>query len=360
MRICLLGDAGSVHIRRIATGLARRDHSVRVVSHKPGDIPGVSVERFAVPSFGWRHPVGWNRRLRAYLRWIMEAHDVVHLNFLHDWSLTLQIIEAGRLVVSPWGSDIVKPPDLDEYPAELVQMRRTLLQTADMVLVYGKAFVDSVASYAGLSVDAITSVPLGVDLELFRPTTRGSDDRTIVGFLKGFKSVYGPTVWMKAIPLVLSALPETRFEMVGDGPQLQQCQEMARKEGVTDAIVWMERIPHEQLPGVIGRWTLNVMPSLCEAFCVAALESSAVEVPVVASRVGGLTETVRDGETGLLVPPDDPEALARGVVELLSDLPRREAMAQAGREMVAREYEWEDCLDKLEDAYERVCATVCV
>ena len=82
-----------------------------------------------------------------------------------------------------------------------------------------------------------------------------------------------------------------------------------------------------------------------------------MEIPVVASRVGGLVETVRDGLTGILVPPADPQSLARGIVELLEDQPRARSMGRAGRRVVREEYEWSDSLERLIESYEWAAAS---
>jgi glycosyltransferase involved in cell wall biosynthesis len=354
VRICILGDAEGVHIRRLASGLADRGQSVRVLSHKTCEIPGVKVERFRVPRFGLRYPARWRRRWSMYLTRLMQGHDIVHVNFLHDWGITRETAGAGRLVVSPWGSDIVKPPDLRAYPEELAQRRRELLRMADAVTVWGRYFAAKAAEFADLPAEAVSIVPLGVDLEQFRPAGVKRNDPPTIGFFKGFNPVYGPKVLVRAIPRVLARFPRVRFDMVGDGKLLDECRQLVQSLGVTHAVRWIDRQPHDRLPVIIGRWDLSVIPSICESFGVAALESSAMEVPVVASRVGGLPETVRDGQTGLLVPPSDSEALANALVELLSDEPRRREMGTAGRRMVAEEYEWQSCLERWEAVYRGV------
>ena len=105
-----------------------------------------------------------------------------------------------------------------------------------------------------------------------------------------------------------------------------------------------------------------MIPSVHEAFGVAALESSAMGVPVVASDVCGLRDTVRNGETGLLVDSSDAGELAGGIVKILREAPLRWRMALAGRSMVEREYLWPELIQRwievYETARERRCAMV--
>jgi glycosyltransferase involved in cell wall biosynthesis len=278
----------------------------------------------------------------------------VHVPFLQDFHLTPEIVSAGRLLVSPLGSDVVPPPDLGTFPPEVAQQRRDLLRMGHAVSVCSRAFATDVAAFAGIDVDRIAVVPMGVDLAQFRPVAREPAHRLTVGFFKGFRPVYGPTVLLSAIPKVLAQVPNACFELIGHGDLLPECRAMAFESGAGDAIAWGDPCPYDRLSSVIGRWDLSVVPSFCESFCVAALESQAMEVPVVASHVGGLPETVRDGETGVLVPPGDADALAHAIVVLLSDGARRREMGQAGRRFVTDRYEWSACLDQWEMLYEQV------
>ncbi len=98
-------------------------------------------------------------------------------------------------------------------------------------------------------------------------------------------------------------------------------------------------------------------PSRAESFGVAALEAAASGLPVVASRVGGLPEVVADGETGLLVEPDDPAALAAALSALIHNPERRRAMSAAARAHAVARYDWHACARAMERLYEATLGT---
>jgi len=358
VKICLFGDATSIHIQQLAPGLSARGHTVHIVTHKPAEIRGATVERFSVPEASATNLRRWQGRLTNYLRGFVRRFDIVNIHFLSDWGFRFDppLIERAALVATAWGSDIVDPPGETPASDELVELRQTLLRRADAVTVCGPTFAGMVAKYAGIDSGHVDVVPFGVDLELFRNRTfaraqaRGS---LTVGFFKGFRGVYGPTVLMEAIPLVLRRVPAARFDLVGDGIELAKCQNMAVSAGIEHAVRWIPRQPHEALPRLIESWELTVIPSVHEAFGVAALESSALEVPVVASDVDGLRDTVTHGETGLRVPRSDPKALADAIVALLEDAELRRQMGRAGRAMVEARYDWADVHDQWARFYER-------
>lgn len=363
MKICLFADAGSVHIQQLAPGLAARGHDVHVVTHKPTSVPGATVERFRIPGPGLINPRRWEGRRMSYLRGFMRRFDVVNVHFLLDWGFRFGLpkVENACLIASPWGSDIVHPPGESPPTPELTQSRIILLRNAHAVTACGPAFARMVAHYAGVDRSHIDILPFGVDVEAFRRSEtiaaatlgeRAGPYR--VGFFKGFREVYGPTYLIQAVPSVLARIPGVRFELVGDGAQLSRCRNLASDLGVNSSIEWIPRQPHRDLPRRIARWDVSVIPSVQEAFGVAALESSAMEVPVVASNVGGLKDTVRHGETGLLVPPRSPQALADAVVAILQNADLRRRMGIRGRKMVEAQYDWHALYDRWSNFYAQV------
>ena len=357
MNVCILGDARSIHVDRISRGLAGRGVETTVITHHPVPLEGVNVLKFEVPGPGLRYPARWSKRRETYLKRIMRTHDVVQIHFLHDWGITAEIAAEGCLVVTPWGSDIQLPPELPPSPPDLVRGRVATVRMADAVIATCKTFAERIVSLAEIGWNRIRIVPKGVDTDLFKPgPSRPRTDR-IVGYFKGFRPVNGPRYLVEAVPAVLRSCPGTRFEFVGTGPLLDECRALAAKLQVADAIRWLPPQRHDRMPAVMSRWSVVAVPALMEAFCIGALESAAMEIPVVASRVGGLVETVRDGLTGILVPPADPQSLARGIVELLEDQPRARSMGRAGRRVVREEYEWSDSLERLIESYEWAAAS---
>ncbi|MHC4695996.1 MAG: glycosyltransferase family 4 protein [Planctomycetota bacterium] len=357
MKICIFGHASAVHIQRIVRGLAARGQTIHIVTGKPCAVPGATVETFRVPHAGLTNPRRWQGRWERYLEGFLRRFDVVHVHFLHDWGFTPELMERGCFMVSPWGSDIVEPPDEQEPSVELRESRIAMLRHAAGVTTWGPTFAAEVARYADIDVDRIHLLPLGVDLDLFRPADRKTaraGEEYHVGCFKGFRAVYGPTYLMHAIPRVLERLPPTRFHLIGDGPQLDQCRQLAQQNGTEASVEWIPRQPHDDIPRHVADWDLTLIPSVCESFGAAALESSAMCVPVVASDVGGIRDTVRHGETGLLVPAEEPEALSDAISTLLNAPRIRRRMGEAGRALVERDYDWQVILDKWVCTYEAV------
>jgi glycosyltransferase involved in cell wall biosynthesis len=141
--------------------------------------------------------------------------------------------------------------------------------------------------------------------------------------------IKGFDLLLQALPAILDALPASRLLLVGDGPDRPLLEAQARALGVADRVQLVG--VHAQVAPFLAAADLLVAPSRNEGLGKALVEAMALGCPVVATRVGGIPTVVADGETGRLVPPEDPGALAQAVAELLGDPGLRQTMGEAGR-----------------------------
>ena len=162
---------------------------------------------------------------------------------------------------------------------------------------------------------------------------------------------------LRALPSLLIEFPGLRYRVVGDGPDRYRLQRIARELGVAYAVEFAGRVPDEKLPDVYRSAHVFVMPVReepesvgTEGFGIVYLEASACGLPVIAGRSGGAVEAVLEGKTGLLVPPEDPETLARTLRQLLEDAALRCRMGQAGRRWVEEEMNWDRKAEEVFDA----------
>ena len=348
----MLGPSDTLHLRRLVPALADRGHKIHVVSMKPDPISGATFERFKVPPFGRRYPHRWRRRWERYMEDLFKRFDAVTVHFLSDWGVSEETARRGRLLVRTYGSDVDPPPDSPAPAPGLVRARQMLIRAARKVVAPSRALAYKVADLGGVDLARIEVIPDGVDLEMFVPRPRRESHSCTVGYFKGFEPVYGPMTMIEAIPHVLSRCPEARFDLVGGGSLLEVCRQRAEELGVSEAVQWRERQPHEAMPGIMAEWDVVAVTSRKESLGVAALEAAAMELPVVATKVGGLLEVVRHGETGLLVEADNPRALANALVSLLENPERRRTLGVRARQHVAEHFEWNHYVDRWVELYE--------
>ena len=156
----------------------------------------------------------------------------------------------------------------------------------------------------------------------------------------------GIDTMIRALPRIRAAHPGARYAVAGAGDRLPQLERLAAASGVGDAVRFLGAVPDAALPAVYNAADLYVGASryhelMAEGFGISFVEASACGLAVVGGRSGGVPDAVRHGETGVLVDPDDPEAIATAVNALLGDRERRARLGAAGRRAVETYYNWD-------------------
>lgn len=353
LKLCYLADAPSVHIRKWVVHFVEKGYSVHVISFRPAQIQGARVH--------YVHSWAKLGKLR-YLLNVARARDLIRqikpdvLQAFHVTSYGLLAALSGvhPLIVTAWGTDILLTPR--QSPLHHL-ITRYALRKADYITATGPRLGEATAEYAPKGKE-IVIIPYGVDLKVFSPDCRlRGDGELTIGAIRHLKSIYGLDYLLRAMPMILAQHPSTRLLLVGDGPQRSHLQGLAQSLGISNQVQFVSNVPHQQVPSYLARIDIFVMPSISEGFGVAALEASAMEIPVIASNVGGVPDTVVDGKTGFLVPPKDPAAIAAAVIELIEKPGLRLRMGRAGRKFVAENYEWNENASRMEKLYDSIVQT---
>jgi type III pantothenate kinase len=234
----------------------------------------------------------------------------------------------------------------DTSPPERIELERDIIRRADHIVA---TCTDEVFELMRLGAyrGRLTVIPSGVDLRLF--TSDGPHAERTPG-MRRLLSV-GRLVERKGVGnaiTALSLLPDTELIVAG-GPELARLDEdpeacrlrdLAEQEGVGERVHRCGRVDRARVPELMRSADAVLAVPWYEPFGIVPLEAMACGVPVVASAVGGMVDTVLDGVTGVHVPPRDPDRLAEAVGELLADPARRRAYGEAGVARTRRLYDW--------------------
>ncbi|MGD1972117.1 MAG: glycosyltransferase family 4 protein, partial [Desulfobacterales bacterium] len=212
----------------------------------------------------------------------------------------------------------------------------------------------------GIASDRIFVVHSGVDLKRFEKDSGNHliaefnlkpDEKVVinVAHLTGHK---GQQFLVRAIPLVVKKFPRVRFFIVGEGELLAELKTLAASLGITRELVFTGF--RNDVGAFYKIADLFVMSSVQEGLGTAVLDALAQRKTVVATACGGIPEIIRDGETGRLVAPADPNAMADGIIEMLSRPAAGRVMADEGRTMVKNYFSVDAMANKNIDVYERV------
>jgi glycosyltransferase involved in cell wall biosynthesis len=294
-------------------------------------------------------------RLRRLLRIIRP--DVLHAGPVTPGGLLAAASRFRPFLLMPWGSDILVNPDRSTL---LRRVTHYVVRRADMVFTDAQAVKQRIVDLTSYDSGRIVVFPWGLDLGLFRPSaeqrraTRGAlgwADKKIVVLSRSLTPIYGFEDFIRSLPAVVRAVPETRVLLIGSGPLEDTLHRAVAALGLSDRVRFMGRIANRHLPPYLNASDLYVTSSLSDGTSMSLLESLACGLPVVVTDVPANMEWVEDGVNGLIVPRRDPEAMSRALVTLLQDEGTRRKMGERNLAIARDRADWDKNFQKLEQVY---------
>jgi glycosyltransferase involved in cell wall biosynthesis len=299
---------------------------------------------FANPH-GYFLNVPWVRTLLRRVR-----PSFLHAHYASGYGTLAERAGFHPVVLSVWGSDVLVFPEKSPWRHRLV---RRNLAAADLVAVTSEVLRRRVMEL-GVEQERIALTPFGIDCRVFRPVDRSASDREfVIGTVKSLEYVYGVDLLIRAFAQLKARYPMSRLRLViaGKGSLETDLKSLAEELGIGGVTEFTGFVPHTEVPRLLRRFSVFVALSRRESFGVAVLEASATGLPVVVSDTDGFMETMRDGETGIMVPARYQEAAA-ALERLFLDPDLMRRLGVAGRRFVEREYDWQRSLDRMETAYD--------
>jgi len=374
-------DAGgqNVHVAELAGALVRQGHEVTVYSRR--DRPDVEAVVFAEAGYAVVHVDAGpaertpKDRLPPYMgrfakrlgeTWGIERPDVVHAHF---WMSGLASLRAAQPLHVPvvqtfHALGTVKRRHqgaADTSPPERVGVEREIAAACAGIIATCE---DEVAELAAMGVQEgkAAVVPCGVDLDRFCPVGPAAGRDGMLRLLAA-----GRLVRRKGIDTVIAALRELRdVELVIAGgpaegpvesdPEGARLRWVAEECGVSDRVLMPGRVLHDAMPALYRATDVAVCTPWYEPFGMVPLEAMSCGVPVVATAVGGMKDTVQDGVTGTLVHEHDPSTVAAAIRPYLQDKSLRERTGLAGRARMCARYSWDTIAAETLQVYEAVTA----
>ncbi|WAC66388.1 glycosyltransferase [Agrococcus sp. SL85] len=382
------GDAGGLNVLVLesARALAGRGHRVDLFTRSAGAAhtepiaPGVALH--ALETGGGivrKHDLpnladAFGEELRRMAQTATTPYDVLHA---HYWlsglaalpvslALGIPIVQTFHTLAEEKNRSLAEG-DRPE-PERRVRTERYLAHEVDAIAAVSRAEVDALCDGVGAAAERVWLVPPAVDTALFQPASVDAreDVRARLGVRAEDRLVVcvGRVQPLKGQDLavrMLQHLPGAVLVLAGDATPgaeryLDSLHDLARETGVTGRVRHIGSLERPALAQLLDAADVVVVPSRTESFGLVPLEAAASGTPVVAARVGGLLESVVDGETGVLVEGRDPERWAAAVASILDDEDLRLELGLAGRRAAARR-DWQDVALELEGVYRAVGAS---
>lgn len=240
--------------------------------------------------------------------------------------------------------------------------RRKYLKNVDAVIAISDG-VKKVLLDGGVPASAIEVIASGIDFSVFREVSSRdflrkefafAPDDYLVGIVAALEDHKGHAYLFQATGILKERAPKVRLIVVGTGSLRMELEGQVRNLGVEDIVFFLGF--REDVPRILASLDLFVLSSHLEGLGSSLLDAMASRLPVVATQTGGIPEIVIHGETGILVPPRDPQALAEAILRVYRDKELASRLAQKGFEFVQRRFSAEAMADKVLALYERLAA----
>lgn len=368
----------NVYVRESALHLAALGHSVDVFTRDDGSMPTVQAPaagvRVIALEAGPRTPLdkgaladhlpAFLNALRSWRQRHGPSYDVVHSHYwMSGW--------VGRHLQRLWGvphvamfhtlGEIKRRARADEHePQRRVEVERAVVQSADRVIAASHHEKGLLMRLYGARDRSVEIIPCGVDLDRFHPRGQAvarthlglPSDGQIVLFVGRLEPLKGVEVLIDAVAELEDSAPSLLI-VGGDTDArgyIDRLRRRAMEAGIGERTHFVGATPQESLPWYYSAADVCVVPSYYESFGLVALEAMACGTPVVASRVGGLVGTVRDGETGFLIPWRCPQPFADKIDLLLTNDELRRSFGPAAR-IAATRFQWSNVAADLSACY---------
>lgn len=283
--------------------------------------------------------------LRSIFILFYKSYNLVHAHYGFHSALFAAIIKRRPLVVTFHRGDALYEPFRNKI---YFILQRFVISRADHIIAVSNEIKNTLIKYLEAQPNNISVITCGIDTDLFSPFNKMkkrkeleiSNNSKVVLFVGGFEYRKGTDILLKCA----KRIPETNFVFIGKGILQSDCKNCR----------FIGPQPNCKLPGWFSTADVFVLPSRSEGTPVVLLEALSCEIPVVASRIGGIPDLVKDGETGYLVEPEDVDMFEKKLRELLENSEERRRMGQQGRKNMIANYDSQKVAKRIKQVYEKI------
>jgi len=344
-----------------AEGMEKRGHVVVVAAPTGSQLAVIAQERGLQVKTTTSGNRGWMTLVPSYLRMMKQCEiDVVNTHgSLDSWTASI----AGR--ISSRRPIIIRTRHKSTPVSGSLRHRILYGKLPHVVTTTGEAVRQKLLTGSRLSPSRVISIPTGVDLVRFHPQPPDAALRKslgvgsqgpLVGALTFLRPEKGMEVLIEAVRLLKNTIQTLQCLIIGDGGEKLKLLARIRELGLEDCVHMVGF--RQDIPALLTLLDVVVIPSFEEGIPQSLTQALAMKRPVVASAVGGVPEVVKDGVTGLLVPPRNPTILSEKIAFILNNPSVGARMGQVGRQVIQERYSMEGMLTQTENMYRRLCQPV--
>ncbi len=342
----------------LAIALQKRGHQIVVLAPYQvlkGEGPQpteVKVHHYLKPfSKKWGTRIALPQLLLAHLR---HRFDLLHCHAAYPQGYiawTFHRLTGIPYLIEPYGTEIVRGERERSIPKVEARIRRTVPSAAAGIAI--SRYIAGELVSTGMPPEHVHVIPCGVDVARFAQAEPFRRERPYLFMMGRMHRVKGIDYLLQAWKNIESHLPGIDLVIAGGGSELEHYRSLAGELGLSSRVEFLGAVSEQQKASLFRGALLFTCPSHMEHFGIVNIEAFAAGIPVVSSAVGGITDIVRPGENGLLVPSADSQALGAALLRVLSQPALREHLAQ-GAKASRDQYDWSNVAKEYEDLYRAV------
>jgi len=349
-------NAGGItsYLFTLANGLIKRGHSVHVATSGGNMEEEFLSAKAKLVNLNIRTKSELDPRIYLALKPLKQYIEGNNIDIIHAQTRITQVM--GTLLEKSTGQPFVSTC----HGFFKTRLSRKLVPCwGDAVIAISSAVECHLADDFGVAQQKIHMIESGIDLDEFTPVdeTVKTEHRNrfnlgnepIIGMIARLSDVKGPDILIKAMKNVLKHIPNAKLLLVGEGRMEGTLRAMVKRLGLIEHVRFFSVVSKTQ--EMLPLFDIFAMPSRQEGLGLSIMEAQSAGLPVIASRVGGIPSLIEDGKTGILVEPENSEALAKAIIKLFDDKDRLGAIGMAGREFIQKYYSADRMVDKTMELY---------
>lgn len=347
MRVCFLGDAGSIHLQRWVLYFVKAGYQVEVISFRPCTIEGAKVHLLARGQSG---RIAYMMALSKIRRILLEIKpDILHAHYATSFGLLALVSGFNPLVVSAWGSDVLVAPQESAFLRVIVSQ---VLRHANALTSDSEYMSQRMRELLKGQEQILKTVTMGVSRDWFEQLPNVDKKTHQILSLRGHQNIYNIDIVIKSMAEVVESIPEAQLIIAGEGPETQHLRTLTQSLRLEKNIHFVGQLPHAEVQSYLNESAISVSVPSSDATAVSLLETMACGSFPVVSELPANREWIDQEVNGLLVPSKDSGALAKALIRALKDSDLRTQAQEINRQRVKEKAIWEENMSEMEELYQ--------
>ena len=352
MKLCFIADATTVHTKRWVEYFSSTGHEVHLITYEPPEEPISGVHLHVVGSMFKSLYLAFPFRHLKIMRLVMKMKpDIVHAHFITKFGFHGALLGFHPLVMSAWGSDVLVIPNNSKL---LWHFTKFSLRKADKIYAVSRDMATKIVDNFGISDDNVKVVPFGVDMDLFHLESKrdNKQDEIITVFSnRNFLEVYNIKTLINAIPIVIENNANVRFVIKGSGPLEKTLKGLVGTLNIDEYVTFIGWTEYRDMPRYLHDCDIYVSTAISDGTPVSVLEAMACGKACIVTDVGGVGEWIENDVSGRLIPPQQPQVLAKNILELCKEPDKRESFGMNAHNVVTERGDWNNLMDLVQLDY---------